>query len=107
MKKLKTAVLLVHIYLLNLLYGIVSHIPFAKNSKNVLSPRKIKERGKKIHMKLGPAYHIGIRSTRVPSRFRVQLYQEPGKETLEKTHREIAQRREQRITNQAVNSCDQ
>ena len=107
MKKPKTIAVFTKLYILNALYSIVSHIPFVKLVTTAPLLRNIMDKGQKLYIKLGPAYHIGIRSTRVPSRFRVQLYQEPDKETREKTHSEIAQRREQRIANQAVNGCDQ
>ena len=107
MRKIQIAVAFIQIYFLNVLYSIISHLPFVKLVTTAHLLRNIMDKGRKLYIKLGPVYHIGIRSTRVPSRFRVRVYQEPSKETLEKTHRGIAQRREQRIANQAANSCDQ
>lgn len=104
MKKATIKFTLIQIHFLNFLYEIISCVPFVGISPTAPFLRKIANQGRKLYIKLGPAYHIGIRSMKVPARFRVELYSKVDEETMKRTHQEIVQKRAQRIENKETHT---
>lgn len=106
MTKIRIAAIFAQIYTLSFLYGIIKRLPFlGYGVKNTLL-KKIVTKGTALYTNLGPLYHIGIRSTRVPAKFKVRLYGPVDLGKMEKLHQEISELRKQRVAEQELSNTN-